>query len=286
MLLLFHSWQVLLTISILSLAFATVLQRALLKNNKTDGVTYSIFFQLLAGICISIVALLHGFHMPNLVNYIPNVIFMILLYGFANVFVFKSLQRIEASQFTVLFTSRAIWTVIAATIFLHEVFLGLQIVGMLLILLAVFIVTYTRKFIFNRGTLYALLAGLLFGLAFTNDAYLIRHFDVLSYESISFLLPTLGMFLIYPRTVTKMRELMLPGVFWKLTIFAILWGTASVTIFFAYKIGSNAAQLATIAQTATIITVILSLVLLHERSNLSKKLLGALLAFLGVILIG
>jgi len=282
-----HSWQFFIVISVITLSFATILQRILLKNNKTDGVTYSIFFQLLAGIVITIFALIHGFKMPNLLAYLPNVIAMVFLYGFANVCIFKSLSLIEASEFTVLFTTRALWTILGSVVFLGEHFSYVQIVGTALVLGGVIVVSITKKkFKTNKGLFFALIAGLFFGLAFTNDAYLVRHFDVLSYESIAFLLPTVGMLLVYPKTVTKLKELVLPGVFWKLLIFSTLWGTAAVTVFQAYQIGRNAAQLSVLAQTSTILTVVLSILILKETSNLWKKVLGSILAFIGVILIG
>src|SRR5260221_13876494 len=105
-------------------------------------------------------------------------------------------------------------------------------------------------------------------------------------EAIAFILPAIAMLFVYPKTITKMKELLLPGVFWKLLVFSILWGTGAVTIFLSYQIGRNAAQLSVLAQTSTILTVILSILILKETSNLWKKELGSVLAFLGVILIG
>jgi len=281
------SWQILLAISVISLSFATILQKLLMKDQKTDGVTFSIFFQILVGIIIGIFALIHGFRMPNLLSYLPNTIIMILFYGFANVFAFKALGKIDASEYTVLFTTRSLWTIVGSLIFLGERFSLIQIVGTCFLLGSIALINIRKKkFSINQGSFFALLGALLFGLAFTNDAYLVQRFDVLSYISIAFILPGVGMLFVYPKTFKKLHELVLPGILWRFISFSILYAIAAITVYSAYLYGRNAAQLSALSQSTTILTVILSIVLLKETKGLFIKLLAIALAFIGVILLG
>lgn len=284
---LFSSWQILITISVITFSLSTLLQRVLMKNNKTDSVAYSLFFQICTGMVILIYAFIHGFRMPNLLLYPINTLIMISFYAAANIFVFKSLSLIEASEFTILFVSRAFWTILAAVLFLGEKFLPVQILGTLLVILGVIFVSYRKKsFTLNKGSIYALLGAVFLGLAFTNDAFLVSHFDAASYTGIAFILPGLGIAIYSPKSLLKMKSLFKPSILIKLVLLSIVYGTAALTVYLAYQLGHNAAVLGALSQTSTILTVLLAVIFLKETSQLWKKVLGAIIAFIGVVLIG
>jgi uncharacterized membrane protein len=48
------------------------------------------------------------------------------------------------------------------------------------------------------------------------------------------------------------------------------------------KSSYNTAQIASLRETSTIVTVILGILLLKERDNLPQKILGAIISFVGV----
>lgn len=284
---LFSSWQILLTISILAYSFSTLLQRILLKNNTSDPIAYSIFFQLFTTVIMFIFALIHGFQIPNLLAFWPNILLMIILYAGLNILSFKSLHLIEASEYTVLFVTRAFWTILIAVLFLGEHISLVQILGTCLVLLGVIFVSYKKKkFSFNKGALYALLAAVFLGIAFANDAYIVRNMDVPSYEVFAFILPALLIMAMYPKSVGKMKSLFRPMILLKLFLFCTLYAVAVITIFFAYQVGHNVAELSALNQLSTILTVLLAIIFLKETSDFWKKVLGSFLAFVGAILIG
>lgn len=280
------NWQILLSISIVTYSVSVLLQRILLKNNKSDPIAYSIVFQLLIGILIGIYAVFKGFSTPNLVPIIPNLILMTILYGAGNVFIFSALKMIDASEFTIVFASRALWTIIGEIIFLKESFSAQQTLGTLLIIASVILVSWKKqKFIFSKGFVFSVLAGLFFGFAFTNDAFIVNNFDVPSYLTIAFIIPSLAVWAIYPKSTAKMKLLFERKTLLKLGLLGIFYTISSITIFLAYQIGKNATQIAPLNQTATIITVILSIIFLKERLDLWKKLLAVIISFVGVVLI-
>ena len=284
---LFSSWQVLITISVITFSVSTLLQRILMKDNRTDPVAYSLFFQVCTGIVILVYAFIHGFQMPNLLLLPINTLIMISFYAAANIFIFKSLSLIEASEFTILFVSRAFWTILAAILFLGEKFLTKQLIGTLLILFGVVVVSYKKKnFTLNRGSIYALIGAVFLGFAFTNDAFLVGHFDAASYTGIAFILPGLGILAYAPKSILRMKPLFQPNILLKLILLSVVYGTAALTVYMAYQVGHNAAVLGALSQTSTILTVILAVIFLKETSQLWKKVLGAIIAFIGVVLIG
>lgn len=280
------SWQALLATSILTYSFSIILQRILLKDEKSDPVAYSIIFQLLVGTLIGIYALFHGFKIPNLIPILPNLVLMTILYGAANILIFSSLKLIEASEFTIIFSSRSLWTIFGAILFLGEHFSIRQAIGTILILTSITLISWkTHKLKFNRGMLFSLVAAVVFGLAFVNDAFIIRNFDVPSYLFIAFIMPAFVIWVLNPGSTLRMRSLLRKNTMKKLGLFGILYAVSTVTIFLAYQVGRNAAQIAPLNQTSTVLTVLLAIIILKEKENLLKKLIGAVLSLIGVILV-
>lgn len=280
------SWQLLVTISVLTYSISVLLQRVLLKNEKTDSVAFSIIFQLITGLLIFIYALIRGFSTPNLAPLLPNLVLMTVLYGAGNVFIFKALKAVEASEFTIVFATRTIWTIMAAILFLGESFSLQQFLGTALILSSVALVSWQKGLKLGRGTLLSLIAAAFFGLAFANDAFIIRNFDVPSYLGIAFIVPALAIWAVFPKSTVKMKPMLDKSFLKKLSVLSVLYATSAITIFLAYQVGRNAAQIAPLNQTSTILTVILAIVFLQEKAHLARKLLGSILSFIGIIFVG
>lgn len=280
------SWQILLAISVITYSISVLLQRALLKNNESDPVAYSIVFQLLTGVLIGIYAAFKGFATPNLISLIPNLILMTILYAAGNFFIFSALKIIDASEFTIIFATRSLITIIGAIIFLKESFSSQQALGTILIIISVVLVSWKKhKFTFGKSFIFSLLAALSFGLAFINDAFIINSFDVPSYLTIAFIIPALVLWAIYPKVTPKMKSLFKKRTLVLLGLLGIFCALSAITFFLSYQTGKNASQIAPLSQSAIIIIVVLSAIFLKERTYLLRKLLGAILNFLGVILV-
>ncbi|HEX8965850.1 MAG TPA: EamA family transporter [Patescibacteria group bacterium] len=281
-------WQLFLIISIIANSFSTVLQKVLLKNNKSDPITYAIVFEFLCAIAIGIYAFFEGFILPkDIITLLPNILLATILYSAGNIFLFKSLKLIDASEFTVLFVTRGIWIIITAVLFLHERFSYMQDAGTALVLLGVILVTIRKHAIqMNRGVWYGLLSAFFFGVAFPNDGYVVTHFThPVTYSFIIFILPALALMAVYPKKTIAIPNMMNKALLVRIIILSIIYAIFGVTILLAYKYGGDASQIGAISQISTIITVLLSIIFLKETSDLWKKVIGALLGFLGVILI-
>src|SRR5688572_4715342 len=104
-------WYLIVNICVFSLA--TLYQRVVLKNSP-DPVVYSVVNGLIGGAILLGYGFYVGFKIPDISNISVNLILMAVLLGFGNMLTFSGLKRIEASEFTVLFSTRAIWSVVAA----------------------------------------------------------------------------------------------------------------------------------------------------------------------------
>ena len=66
-------------------------------------------------------------------------------------------------------------------------------------------------------------------------------------------------------------------------ILAFFYAISAVTVFEAYQVGRNAAQIAPLNQTTIIVTVVLAVIFLKEKTQFARKILGSLISFVGVL---
>jgi drug/metabolite transporter (DMT)-like permease len=264
-----------------------MLQKMLMRGEKADPIVFTIASQIIPAILIFLYTIATtGFHMPNLLAYPINSIIMVTAYACAAVLSFKAMGLIDASEFSVLFVTRVILVIFIAMGFLHEQFSALKIIGSILIILSVMLVSWKkRKITFGKGEVYALVGAFFMGVGIGNDGYLSVKFDTLSYLVLAFLLPGIALMFIYPKKIRGLSVLLKQNMAIKMLLLCIFAVFSAVTYFLAFKYGNNVGQVAILNQTTTILTVLFSAVLLKETKNLNRKILGAIIAFLGVILL-
>jgi len=257
-----------------------------MKEEGSDPFVYALVFQLVVTFVVSIYAFRQGFHLPNLTPLLPFIGLMVVFYGFANVTLFKALQLGEASEVSVISSSRSLWTVLVAVTLLGEPLTSRKLLGTLLVVSGIAFVSWkSKRFKLQRGHLFALLAAVLFGIAFANDTYLLRSFDASSYTALAFFLPSIFLMIIRPKAVREMRVFLNLNKLGKMLLLAIFYGGAAIAIYSSYRAGGEASQIAPISQSSVILTVLLAAIFLKERGNLLRKLAGAIVVFLGVVLL-
>jgi drug/metabolite transporter (DMT)-like permease len=280
------SWQLLTLISVLSLSTSVILQRTLIHRDKTDPFAYAVVFQGIVGILLMIVAVFLGFKLPGIGAVIIPAIISVVFYGVGHIVYAKTLQKVEASAFSVLFATQAVWIMALGIVLLGESLTGLQIFGTVLIFAGVGLLIKNISSAFkDKGTLLGLLTGLMFGIAVMAWSYVGRHTDTLSWAAISFIGTSLVAFLVRPKSVQKMKPLLSPKVLLTLILLAVFYGVGSLAMLFAYKEGSFAI-ISPLRQTSIIVTVLMALAFLpQERNRIRRKILAALICAVGVVLI-
>lgn len=281
------TWQILITISIISNAISNILLRILMKKENSHAIAFSIMYQFITGIFIFIYALYNGFKLPNILHLAPLITSIFTFYIIGNICLFNALKRIGISEYKIIYSLRPVVTVLASIIFLGEIITPHQIIGAILILIGVVIVSWQSKKlkIFNQGAIFTLIAAIAYGLALTGDTFVVRDIDVASYQTFAFIIPSFTMFLIFPSSKTHLKKMFNFSVFSKLFILCIFQALATITVFTAYKIGRNNVQIAPLTQLSTIVIVLAGIIILKERKNIFQKIIGAILSFLGVILL-
>lgn len=278
-------WQLLTGLSVLTFSVSMVLRRVLLRHETTDPVAYVIIFQGMVGVLTGIYALLHGFHMPDFGQYWLPMLVTVLLYAAGHLISTVAFRRLEASIFSVLFATSAVWTMAAGLILFSDRLSFLQVVGTLLVFASVVLLIDRRGLrTLDRGLAFGLLTSALFGLATAGWAYVGRHADVPSWTALSFIGPSLAVLVLRPQAVLRMRPFLSGHLLAKMLALGAIFSVSSLASLFAYRDG-NVGVVAVLQQTGIIVTTVLGVVFLHERTRLRRKALAAAICFAAVLLI-
>lgn len=282
------SWQLLIGLSVVIYSFSALLQKVLLKSDKSDPIAFSIFFQLGVSIVIGLIVLLwrKSIPLPELSGIGFSLLLMAILYSLGNIFVFSSLKSTDASIFTIIFSSKTLFSIVGAMVFLGEVVGPVKWLSILLIIAGIVVTSFKKtKLKLSKGEIFAVLAAMSFGLAGTNDASLIKHFDPYAYSVIGFLLPGLLISLIYPHKLKGISYFLHKDVFYKMILLCTLYGLSASFFFAALQASPSTTVVFAVNAFGSVLTVVLSIFILKEKENMFRKILGVLLALAGLILV-
>lgn len=282
------TWLILTIISAVTFSLSRVLQRILLKNNDSDSFAFSFIFPTLVSVAILAYSLLTGsFEIPNLAPVWFNMIIMILFYSAGSVFIYQAFKDSPASEVSILFSSSSAWAVVSALLFLGEKLNILNIIGIISIILGVIVINYQKSnWKFERGHLFALLGAAMFGIAFTNDAFILNLYkSVPPYIFLAFILPAIAILLYKPSLTKSLPHYFSKEIFGKLILTSSIYAISAITIFAAYKAGGKASAINPISQSSVVLTVIMSYFFLNEKDKLFQKIIGSILVFGGALLL-
>lgn len=279
------SWQLLTLISVVGFSVSVLLRRILLSKDKSDPFAYVIIFQGLVGLITGAYALHNGFVLPDLSKYWLAILATTVLYAFAHIASANTLKLVEASVFSVLFATSAIWTVIASLFIFSDSITLMQVAGLLLITVSVGILSNQKnKWKLEKGIYLGLLTGFLFGIATVGWVYVGRSADTASWTALSFLGPSLIVLLVKPKSILKMTHYANKKILMRMLLLATVFGFASLASMQAYKIG-NINLIVALQQTGIVLTTLIGIIFLKETSSLWRKILSSVICFVAVLLI-
>ncbi|MBI2430560.1 MAG: DMT family transporter [Candidatus Levybacteria bacterium] len=281
------SWQVLIAVSLLCYSVTTLLQRVFLKDSKINPVLFAIYFQFFTGVFIGIFGFaLSDMSLPPLRPFLGNLLLMAVLYALANTLIFNALKQIEASRFAIIFSSRTLFTIFASSLLLKEGLTLQQFGGAFLILTGIVVANMkTKMFIFGKTEFLVLVAAACFGFALTNDSFLLKSFSLYPYAFINLIFPAIFLFLLNISKIKDGSFFFKAKFFGRMIVISFLYAVSVLTFFSALQTSGNSSQISAISTVSVIITVILAIIFLKEQENMGKKILGAILSFIGLLLI-
>ncbi len=258
-----------------------------MRDIKSDPYTQTIIFYGLGGIFILLLSLLNGgVNLSFRAEQLPYIVLLTIFATSAPVLAFKSLKLIQASESSILLSSQRLWIVIGAFLFLREDFSYSKLFGVIIVIIGITIAQWkNKKFVINQGVIFALLAAVAYGLTEIISFYLLRDLDTITFTVLLSFLPVIALLLIKPGCIKKLALYFRPKYAINITIVSVNDAIATLFLFYAYQVGRNAAQIAPIMATQTILTVIFAIIILKERENTVRNIIGACIVVLGVLLV-
>lgn len=280
------NWVFLNVISILFVSVANVLQRVLMKHDKSNPYSYAIFFHLLLAILNYLCVVI--FH--SRIDLFSGNVFLLLLaaalWGATQVFLFKALQLIEVSEVTILSTTRIFVIILASILFLHESFSLQKALGTTIMIVATFLVTTQKgKMKLNKGVFYTLLMVLFGGIALVIDSFNVKQYDPIFYNAIQNLFSALFLIIISPKAIKEWKHFLMPSFIVRMLPLVFFSTIQGITYLLALVTPGVTAQSGVMRQSTVIVTVILAVLFLGERKAILRKIIAGILVTFGVILL-
>lgn len=279
------TWFVILFVSIILSSGASLLQKAVLRDRRIDSTAFAIYYQVAVGLLFFVYLLFIGFDFSGFSEKWLNLILTVVLYGFGGVLVCRMVQKIDISEFTIVFQISAFFSVLFSWIFLGEILNLYQWGGFFLIFSGIMISLWEHKIIIRKNDLIVVLSAAILALAFINDVYIIKSVHLETYLFLAFLLPGLVVWAFNKKATQSFRYLFIGKNKYYSLGAAISIFLCSVPLFLAYKMINNAAQISSLTKISTIIIVIFGILFFNERKRVWQKIFGSILAVAGVFLL-
>lgn len=255
-----------------------------MRDRASDPYTQTIVMYGLAGIGSLMLSLYLGrFHYQVTTNQFLLFIPLACFISGGSVLLFKGLQTLGASESSILKSVQNLWVVIGAFILLGEPFSMMKVAGTIVIMLGICIALWKRnQLTFGRGSLLVIISTLLYSSSDLLSLYFVRDFDPLSLLVYISFLPVIVLLILKPKTVKKIPFYFKPRRALVIVVLSLIDIVGTLSVYMAYQVGRNAAQIGPLMGTITIVSVLIAIIFLKERDNMRNKLIGALIVVVGV----
>ncbi len=258
-----------------------------MKDGRADFRAQTIVFLGIGGVIAIFIAFIQGklqFTFP--IFLIWNFALLIILSTPAYLFAYRSYQLIGASEVVLFLTTGRLWNVVGATLFLHESVTAIKVLGAIIILVGIGIVLYDKKkFVFNKGVIFALIAAFLFGMSDINGFYILKTVNATNFLIYAELLPVIALLFIQPKIVKKLTYYLKKDKAIKVFALGLVDVIGSLALFLSYQAGGKASVIGPISATRVLITMLLAMLILNERNNMANKIVGTVITLVGVMLL-
>ncbi len=207
--------------------------------------------------------------------------------GLGNIVYFEAMKSLTSSTAQITFSSILFFNTILSLMFLGLSLSPLNIVGIVILALAIVSVS-TGKIVLNkRGVLLMLFAAFLFAVFQLSSAELSKQVSAATYLVVAYTGAALVVFILKSRVVWKELHEMTD---YKTTL-GIPFLTALPSVgnflfaYYAYRSAPNPAKVALLLTSQVVLTVFLSYIFLKENDHLGRKVLASVLVIVAAILI-
>lgn len=271
------------------MAIGNVIQKLVVSDNKVHGGIFAGAFGLLVATLTLPFALLTERINPEIfsIHVIVVLLLMTSLYAVAMWGFFTSMKHVSISEIVFLESATPLWVLLGSVIFLGESFTFNKFLGVTLVIVGILVaLRYKGTTIWTTYHTLGLISGALYAGAYMTDKYLLHFLPTLFYQVLSFGLPSAALLIFFRNKISDLHYFVVNkkarNIIWS-SVFA---GLSFYALFRAYQISGEVSRINPIFETKALFVMILGIVLLKEKENMNQKIIGVLLAFSGILLVG
>lgn len=216
---------------------------------------------------------------------LPRIIFVNLIASIGMVLYLKSFKVKNISLSVILNTVSVVVTTILGILLFSESINTAKILGITFVLASIILLNYKNAQL-EKNHLYALIAGIMFGMAYTTDKSIVVNIHPVNYMFWVFFLTALISFFINPKLVVadiKTKEI---KAYYAVVVSSLGYFLYNLFTFSSYKVGGEVGKIDAINTTYVFIIILFEYFILKHTKGTKRKLLSALIAFVGVVLLG
>lgn len=223
---------------------------------------------------------------PKISNiFILEMLPMSVLYFIGGTFYYQSFKSNSVSISAVLAMVSSVITTFLGIILYHESISYQKIIGATIVLLAIIFVNYQKNQKLDKYNLYALLGGIFYGFAYTFD----KHFVVTTspdfYQMYLCFAVGIASFIFSPKKIVSELSQFSSNLIFSILSSIVFFFLYQKFYFLAYNRGGEVGRIDVLNNTTIFIVIFLEFILLKEKSDLTKKIIGAIFATIGVTLL-
>lgn len=283
-------WFYLSILSITALACGELLQQNLLNakrafNERTSAVVTYVLESLLTVPVVLFSSLRNQIFSIFEPNVFPKVLLVTGISAIATIFYFRSFRVKNISFSTIFISGSAVISTILGIIFFHESVNPIKFIAIFLILTAIFLVNF-KNISLERNHLFGLVAGICFGITYTLDKGIVGTINPLIYVMWAFFFVAVWTFLFNPKTVINSLKQSRFSMFIPVFLSAVAYCLYNILTFFSYRFGGEVGKVDAINNSQIFLIILFEFFILGHKQSMIKKIVTALIAFIGVAMLG
>lgn len=284
------NWFTLAIASVFALALAELTQQKLLNKNVTISGRSSAFFTFLFQAIFSLPFILFSDLRNEWLSVLTTGVIwkmiLVSIIGSISMTLYLNSFKVKDISISVIFISLSV--VVSTTlgiIFFNESTAYIKFIGILLVLLGVISLNFRNLYI-EKNHYYGLLAGLLIGVAYVFDKFVVTNIHPLIYISWVFTFIPLISFLINPREIINTIRTTKVDIYKLLFISSLGYFTYNVATFTSYTMGGEVGRVDAINNAQVFLIIFYEYLILKRQTGLIRKIVTAAIAFAGIIILG
>lgn len=281
------NWILLTAISIVFRSVYGVMTKVLSNKVKTSVYTQAAMLPFAATlITLAISPLLGGLSLDFTEVSLLALILVILGQGLGNIAYFEAIKSLTNGTAQIAFSSILVFNTFLSVVFLNLNLSPLNIVGLVLLMIAILSVTNGKVELNKRGVVLMLLAALLFSVFQLSSAELSRQVGASTYLLIAYLGAASVVFILKSKTILQDIKKTEIKHYLGIPLLTALPSLGNFLFaYYAYREAPEPARVAMLLTSQVVLTVLLSYFFLNEKGHVWRKAFAAVLVVIAAVLI-